>query len=138
MGDSSPYVRQLEETCEAVAAAIGNPAWRLVYQSRSGPPNQPWLEPDILDYIRELHAAGSRELLIAPVGFISDHMEVIYDLDTEAAALCADLGIRMVRARTVGTAPAFVKMIRDLVCKGRFECPADCCPAPRQVAKATR
>lgn len=138
MADSSPYVRQLEETCQAVAGAIGNPAWRLVYQSRSGAPNQPWLEPDILDYIRQIYAAGGRELLIAPVGFISDHMEVIYDLDTEAAALCADLGIRMVRARTVGTAPAFVRMIRDLVCQGRFECPADCCPAPRRVAKATR
>lgn len=138
MADTSPYVRQIKETCVAVAAAIGSPAWRLVYQSRSGPPSQPWLEPDILDYIREIHAAGTRELLIVPVGFISDHMEVIYDLDTEAGALCADLGIRMVRAKTVGTAPEFVKMIRDLVCQGPYECPADCCPAPRRVVTATR
>ena len=72
----------------------GHADWRLVYQSRSGPPTQPWLEPDICDAIRELHAAGGRRVVIAPIGFISDHMEVLYDLDTEAADLCRGTGCR--------------------------------------------
>jgi protoporphyrin/coproporphyrin ferrochelatase len=131
--DASPYVRQLEATCHAVAADLGLGDWQLVYQSRSGPPRQPWLEPDILDHIRSLHAAGRRELVIAPIGFISDHMEVVYDLDYEAANLCAELGMKMERAATVGTAPAFVRMIRDLLSAAPADCGMDCCPKPQLV-----
>jgi ferrochelatase len=117
--------------------------WRLVYQSRSGSPMQPWLAPDVCEYLRELHAGGDREVVIAPVGFVSDHMEIVYDLDTEAAALCRELGLNMVRAATAGTHPSFVAMIRELILErldpntprralGTFgvradTCAADCC-----------
>jgi len=83
MAQTSPYVRQLEAACGAVAAAVGREEWRLVYQSRSGAPGQPWLEPDICDYLREIKS----DALIVPIGFLSDHMEVLYDLDTEARAV---------------------------------------------------
>ena len=150
MADGCRYVTQLDEACRLVAESAGVGTWRLVYQSRSGPPNQPWLEPDICAAVRELHAGGGRKLVIAPIGFISDHMEVLYDLDTEAAAVCDELGIRMLRANTVGTAPAFVAMVRDLIAErcgliadraaiGRLPashdvCPLDCCPAPARPA----
>jgi ferrochelatase len=146
MADGCRYVAQLTEASRLVAEHAAAPAWRLVFQSRSGPPTQPWLEPDICDAIRELHAGGGRQLVIAPIGFISDHMEVLYDLDTEAADLCRELGIEMVRADTVGTDPAFVAMVRDLIAERHFTspdrvaignlpashdvCPLDCCPAP--------
>jgi ferrochelatase len=148
MADTSKYVPQLEESCRLVAEAAGVTTWKLVYQSRSGPPSQPWLEPDIGDEIRTRHAAGFRHVVVAPIGFISDHMEVLYDLDTEAADLCRELGVEMVRAATVGTAPEFVSMIRDLIAErvwalpdrvaiGSFPanhdvCPLDCCPAPQR------
>jgi ferrochelatase len=124
----------------------GNP-WRLVYQSRSGPPSQPWLAPDVCDALRELHAAGARDVVVVPIGFLSDHIEILYDLDTEARALCEQLGLNMVRARTVGTHPDFVKMIRALIvermsdtperlslgCLGPTPdiCPPGCCPSGR-------
>ncbi|MEI6256743.1 MAG: ferrochelatase [Planctomycetota bacterium] len=154
MADGCRYGIQLTEACRLVAERAGVPDWKLVYQSRSGPPTQPWLEPDILDAIRELHTRGGRQLVIAPIGFISDHMEVLYDLDTEAADLCHELGIDMVRAATVGTAPAFVSMVRDLIAErdgilaGRSAigvlpanhdvCPLDCCPAPVRPTAAGR
>jgi ferrochelatase len=130
MSTTSPYVKQLQTTCARVAEALGHTDWRLVYQSRSGPPSQPWLGPDILDHIRGLHELGRDNLVVCPIGFISDHMEVIYDLDTEAAALCEELGVRMVRAATASTHPEFIRMIRDLMLHLR-QCPADCCPAPQ-------
>jgi ferrochelatase len=132
MATASPYVKQLQETASLVAKSVGITDWELVYQSRSGPPTQPWLEPDISDHIRAIHAQGATELIIAPIGFISDHMEVIYDLDTEAAQLCEDLGIRMTRAKTASTHPEFIRMIRDLVVNDPQVCPPDCCPAPPQ------
>jgi ferrochelatase len=139
MAETSPYVSQLEEACRLVAEPFGRDAV-LVYQSRSGPPAQPWLGPDICEHIRKLHAEGVTELVIAPIGFLSDHMEVVYDLDTEAAALCRELGIHMVRAGTAGGHPLFVEMIRDLILEcmeGRASCntcdPA-CCPPPRRPA----
>jgi ferrochelatase len=132
MADTSPYVEHLNETCSLIAAELGHSDWKLVYQSRSGPPGQPWLEPDIGDHIRELHASGRRELVIAPVGFISDHMEVIYDLDTEAAALCEQLGMHMERASTVGSAPEFVRLIRNLLLEPCKLCEPDCCPRPQR------
>lgn len=116
MAESSPYVAQVEEACRLVAARISRPRYRLVYQSRSGPPGQPWLEPDILEFLRQLAAAGiSRDVVLAPVGFISDHMEVVYDLDTEARHLCDRLGLNMIRAGTAGADPRFVAMIRELL-----------------------
>jgi ferrochelatase len=146
MAEGCRYVKQLTEASRLVAEQAGVERWELVYQSRSGPPTQPWLDPDVCDRIRQLHAAGARQLVIAPIGFISDHMEVLYDLDTEAADLCRELGIEMVRADTVGTDPAFVAMVRDLIAERHFAeperaaigglpashdvCPLDCCPAP--------
>jgi protoporphyrin/coproporphyrin ferrochelatase len=115
MAENSDYEAQLLEASGLVAEALAHETWRLVFQSRSGPPTQSWLEPDILDYLRELKSAGAKDVVISPVGFISDHMEVLYDLDTEAQALCAELGINMVRAATAGTHTAFIRMIRELL-----------------------
>lgn len=124
MASSSPYVQQLQMACRAVAEGAGVNEWTLVYQSRSGSPRQPWLEPDICDYLR----ANPRDSVIVPIGFISDHLEVLYDLDTEARAVCEELGIRMVRAATVGTHPKFISMIRESVERTEIaNCPADCC-----------
>jgi protoporphyrin/coproporphyrin ferrochelatase len=137
MADTSPYVNELMESCSLIAAELGHSDWKLVYQSRSGPPSQPWLEPDIGDHIRALHARGRRDLVIAPVGFISDHMEVLYDLDTEAAALCRQLGMRMERAKTIGTAPEFVRLIRKLLLQPCLVCEPDCCPRPQRATAET-
>ena len=150
MASSSRYCEQLDEASRLVAAEAGVTNWKLVYQSRSGPPTQPWLEPDICDAIRELKAQAVTGVVIAPIGFISDHMEVLFDLDTEAHDLCNELGITMARAATVGTAPEFVRAIRDLIAErawnlpertavGRLPashdiCPLDCCPAPVRPA----
>jgi ferrochelatase len=123
MAQASPYVEQLEEACRRVAAAVGRDDWRLVYQSRSGPPAQPWLMPDIHDYLREIKS----DVVIAPIGFLSDHMEVIYDLDVEARALCDELGVRMARAGTVGTHPEIIRMIAELIEQEPARCPEDCC-----------
>lgn len=113
--EGSPYVRQLEETCSLVAERAGVAAWELAWQSRSGPPRVPWLEPDVLDRLRALREEGTGEVVVAPIGFVSDHMEVRYDLDVEARRLCDEIGLRMVRAGTVGTHPRFVTMIRELI-----------------------
>lgn len=153
MAQTSDYEKQLRETGRLVAEKLGrrDKRWRLVYQSRSGPPSQPWLGPDILDYLRELKAqGGSSDVVIAPIGFVSDHMEIIFDLDTEARELCAELGLHMVRAETVGTHPRFISMIRELILERMDEsqpkralgvlgsrpdvCAEDCCPVPRRPA----
>jgi ferrochelatase len=115
MAAGCDYERQLLETCRLVAEGAGAGDWRLVFQSRSGPPTQPWLAPDICDHLRALKDEGARDVVVAPVGFISDHMEVLYDLDTEARQLAEEIDINMVRAATVGTHPDFVRMIRALV-----------------------
>jgi ferrochelatase len=137
MAESSPYVRQLKQASARVAAACGMSNWMLVYQSRSGPPTQPWLAPDICDYLREQHAAGVRSVIICPIGFISDHMEVLYDLDAEARALCDELGMKMVRAGTVGAHPKLVSMICDMVLHSPTteilaHCEPGCCPTPQR------
>lgn len=136
------YAAQLQEAGGLIAAALGIESWRLVYQSRSGSPSQPWLGPDIGDCLRELNARGVKNVVVAPIGFVSDHMEIVYDLDFEAQNLAQELGMKMVRAATAGTHPSFVKMIRELVLERvnneppRFlgsrgpvhdVCPADCC-----------
>jgi protoporphyrin/coproporphyrin ferrochelatase len=115
MADNCEYESQLHETSRLVAEGLGHERWRLVYQSRSGPTTQSWLEPDIRDYLRELKNVGRTDVVIAPVGFVSDHMEIVYDLDTEARQLCEETGLNMVRAPTAGTHPAFIKMIRKLI-----------------------
>jgi len=121
MADNCQYQTQLIEACRLVAWFAGHPNWELVYQSRSGPPQQPWLEPDICDHIQQLHDTAQEknepltDLLILPIGFTSDHLEVLYDLDTEAAELCNKLGIALQRLPTVGTHPRFIKMIRELI-----------------------
>jgi protoporphyrin/coproporphyrin ferrochelatase len=145
MSNNANYVLQLSECCRLVAQELQLPAdrWQLVYQSRSGRPQDPWLEPDVLDRIRELHSIGERDLIIMPLGFLSDHMEVLYDLDEEAAQLCQELGITMRRAPTVGTHPLFLATVRELIQErlgqvthrraiGHFGpnhdvCPANCC-----------
>jgi ferrochelatase len=137
MADASPYVRQLKEASARVAVACGMSNWTLVYQSRSGPPTQSWLAPDICDYLREQHAKGTRRVIICPIGFISDHMEVLYDLDTEASALCDELGIKMVRAGTAGSHPKLVNMICDMVLHSPTteilaHCEPGCCPTPQR------
>src|ERR1700687_5260417 len=116
MANTCAYVRQLEEVRKLVSARLGIANDALVYQSRSGAPGQPWLEPDILDYVRggkarNLASAG----VVAPVSFISDHMEVLYDLDIEEKQLCETLAIPMARAKTVGVHPKFIGMIRELI-----------------------
>ena len=128
MAQTSPYVSQLEAASRRVAEALGVSDWKLVYQSRSGPPTQPWLGPDICDSLRE----SPSDTVIAPIGFLSDHMEVIYDLDTEARAVCDELGVRMVRASTVGTHPAIIRMIAELIEQEPERCSASCCPAPQR------
>jgi ferrochelatase len=115
MAQHCDYEAQLRETSRLVAAAAGIEDWRLVFQSRSGSPSRPWLGPDICDHLRELRASGVADVVVAPVGFVSDHMEIVYDLDTEAMALCRELGLNMVRAATAGTHPAFLRMIRELI-----------------------
>jgi len=147
MAQGSHYEEQLKETGRLVAEKLRHDNWRLVYQSRSGPASQPWLEPDILDSLRECKARGDNSaLVIAPIGFVSDHMEILFDLDTQARELCDELGLSMVRAETVGTHPRFIRMIRDLICERLDEsqprlamgslpprpdfCPADCCLLP--------
>jgi len=115
MEESAEYVAQVTETARLVARQAGAANWRLVYQSRSGPPNQAWLEPDIGDHLQALAQEGVKRVVVAPIGFISDHMEVIYDLDVQAREMAEGLGLTFVRAATVGTAPAFVRMIRQLI-----------------------
>lgn len=115
MAESCDYQAQLLETCGLIAEALNVKDWRLVFQSRSGSPAQPWLGPDICDHLRELKAGGANDVVVAPIGFVSDHMEIIYDLDTEARALCQELGLNMIRAATAGTHPAFIEMIRELI-----------------------
>ena len=115
MAKTAQYERQLMEVAEIIADKTGIKNWQLVFQSRSGPPHQPWLEPDICDHIESLNEKGVKELIIAPIGFISDHMEVIYDLDDEAKETCSELGMHMARAATAGTHPDFVKMFIDLI-----------------------
>jgi ferrochelatase len=137
MAEFSPYVRQLKEASAAVAARCGMGSWQLAYQSRSGPPTQPWLAPDICDYLRTQYAAGLRRVIVCPIGFLSDHMEVLYDLDTEAVAVCGEIGMKMVRAGTAGSHPKLVSMIRDMVLHAKTSsvlayCEPGCCPEPQR------
>ncbi len=131
MAESSPYVEELRRASAAVASRVGNPEWDFAWQSRSGPPTQPWLEPDICEYLRN----SRRDTVIVPIGFLSDHMEIIYDLDVEARAVAGDLGIRMVRARTVETHPAMIEMIAEMLEQEPKACDAACCAAPMRTVR---
>jgi ferrochelatase len=132
MAAGCAYEAQLREAGALVAERSGTRSWAVAYQSRSGPPAQPWLEPDIGTHLEALAAAGARDVAVAPLGFLSDHMEVVYDLDTQAQARARALGLRMVRAGAPGTHPAVVSMIRELVEERRSgrlpdACAVDCC-----------
>jgi ferrochelatase len=150
MSSNCSYSQQLQELSSLIAGELEHKNFRLVYQSRSGSPAQPWLGPDICDYLREVSAAGFTDVIIAPIGFVSDHMEIVYDLDTQAQAVAHELSINMVRAATSGTHPLFVRMIRELVLERLHNspptfigkggplphvCPIDCClPASAHTA----
>jgi ferrochelatase len=115
MAAESPYVAQLEDCAQRVAQKLGIRRHRLVYQSRSGSPRDPWLEPDVLDALDEEHARGVRDVVIAPIGFICDHVEVLYDLDIEAQQRAQGLGLTLHRVPTLGTHPSFVRALADAV-----------------------
>jgi ferrochelatase len=151
MAETSDYVTQLEEVKRLASQAIGIRNDALVYQSRSGAPGQPWLEPDILDHLREVKEKNlASAVVIAPISFICDHMEVLYDLDIEARQLCDSMGLAMARAKTVGVHPKFIAMIHELILE-RTEgaerralgtlgvrqdiCAEDCCPAPQRPTR---
>ena len=149
MAAGGDYEKQLTETCRLVCESAGVPTdrWRLAYQSRSGRPQDPWLEPDINDHLVELAQSGQEGIVVMPIGFLSDHIEVLYDLDDEARQTARRQGIVMVRAATVGCHPRFVGMLRKLIVErldqttereavGRFPanhdvCPRDCCLVSR-------
>ncbi len=156
MAQGSAYEVQLAEACRLVAEAAGTPNYRLAYQSRSGSPRIPWLEPDVVDAMGELHAAGQDDVIVVPIGFISDHMEVLFDLDEEATEHAQATGMHMERAGTVGTDPRFVSMIRELIAERMTDhpdraalgtrgpnhdiCPLNCCQlgvAPPRVTMQT-
>jgi len=115
MAESCAYEAQLHETAQLVAEAAGVDDWQVVYQSRSGPPHVPWLEPDVCDHLEAVAARGTEAVVVAPIGFVSDHLEVLFDLDVEARELAERLGLRFARAGTAGTHPAFVSAIREAI-----------------------
>jgi ferrochelatase len=115
MARQCAYELQLRDAAGLIAQHAGFAAFDLAYQSRSGAPHVPWLEPDILDELDRCHREGATDVVVVPVGFISDHIEVLFDLDTEAAARASALGLGFARVPTVGTHPRFVRMIRELV-----------------------
>lgn len=153
MADTSHYTRQLGEAARLVAERLERPAYDLVYQSRSGPPQVPWLDPDICDHLDALKEEGVTAVVVSPLGFVSDHMEVLYDLDLEAREHAGELGLHYVRASTPGNDPRMIAMIVELIREralqlperraiGRFPanhdvCPQNCCPAIRRPVAAS-
>ncbi len=152
MSENCNYVAQLMEAGRLIVTELdsdefGSLEWELVYQSRSGPPQQPWLEPDICDRIRELASEGVEAVVVVPLGFVSDHMEVLFDLDTEAKDLCGKLGVIYQRAPAVGVHPEFITMLVELIEERLSDsshrahighlpalhdvCPENCCLYPR-------
>lgn len=156
MAATCDYQAQLADAAELVVRSLTpssasdetDTPYDIVFQSRSGPPQVPWLEPDICDHLAALAQQGVSRVVVVPIGFISDHMEVMFDLDTQAAQAAESLGITMVRSATPGLHPDFVAMIRELIAErisadaevrklGPLQvrpdtCPADCCPAPQR------
>ncbi len=115
MAEASPYVSDFTTAARAVAAALGHPRWSLAYQSRSGPPGDAWLEPEVDTVLRSLVADGERHAVVVPLGFVCDHVEVLHDLDVEARGVAAKGGMAFHRASTPNTHPAFIAMLADLV-----------------------
>lgn len=147
MASTGPYVAQLEEASRLVAAKLDRAEHELVWQSRSGPPSVPWLEPDVGDHLDALAERGTKAVVVVPIGFLSDHMEVVWDLDHEARERAAARGLAFARAGTVGAHPRFVDAIVDLIEERTKSaprrslgvlgispdvCASDCCPAPRR------
>lgn len=144
MAAGCEYEKQLREASRLVSQGADHSDWELVFQSRSGRPSQPWLEPDICDHVRGLDTKIISDLVVVPIGFVSDHMEVLFDLDNEAREVCNQLGLNMHRVATVGTHWRFVSGLRELI-QERFDesapvavgemapaphiCPEDCCLA---------
>jgi ferrochelatase len=138
------YSRELLASARLVVDAVApGREFDLVWQSRSGPPSVPWLEPDVNDHLRALAAAGEKAVVLFPIGFVSDHVEVVWDLDNEAKETAGELGMAFARAATAGTHPAFVRMVRELLQERRAgtpprlgtNCPAHCCfVRPRRPA----
>jgi len=118
MAQGSPYVQQLTLASRLVADCLGHGRWAIAYQSRSGNPREPWLEPDIGEVIRELARDGVRDVVVVPIGFVADHVEVLYDLDVEAREIAGTSGVGFHRARAVNDHPAFIAMLADLVKRG--------------------
>ena len=151
MAETCDYIEQIEETARLVAEGARHERWQLVFQSRSGPPHVPWVGPDVLEHLDALAQINVQDVVVAPIGFISDHMEVVWDLDHEARLYANDLGITLTRAETVGTHPAFVAMIRELIeerlgtvtlrqALGKRgpapdKCPPDCCNYQPRVSR---
>ena len=117
MAARSPYVKQLETSARLIAERLGRRDWRLAYQSRSGKPTDPWLEPDIGATIRQRAADGHTEIVVAPIGFVCDHVEVLYDLDIEAKQLAGTLGLRWLRASCPNDHPTFIRMMAEVIQK---------------------
>jgi len=115
MAEASPYVADFTTAARAVAARAGHPRWSLAYQSRSGSPRDPWLEPDIGDAIKSLAKEGARHVVVSPIGFVCDHVEVLYDLDVEARAVASAHGVTLHRAPAVNAHPEFIAMLADVV-----------------------
>ena len=115
MAERYPYEQQLRASAGLVASGMGREDWALVYQSRSGRPQDPWLEPDVGDYLRREHEKGLRAVVLCPIGFLCDHIEVLFDLDVEAAEVCRALGLPMARAEAVNTHPRFIDALADAV-----------------------
>jgi ferrochelatase len=152
--DGGRYEAQLHEVAALVAtAAAPDVPYDLVWQSRSGPPHMPWLEPDVNDHLATLADTGVTSVVVSPIGFVSDHLEVVWDLDTEASATAKQLGLDFARAATPGTDRRFVTMVRELTLErlapetatrrrlGTLPawdtCPGHCCPPPVRPAKDT-
>ena len=115
MAEASPYVAELSAAAERVAGRLRHTRWSLAYQSRSGSPREPWLEPDIGEVIRSFASDGERDVVVVPVGFVCDHVEVLYDLDVEARAAAEACGVRLHRAQAVNDHPKFIELLADLV-----------------------
>jgi ferrochelatase len=118
MADRSPYVEQVTASAHAVAERLGRTHWQVAWQSRSGSPHEPWLEPDVSAALRTLRAGGATDAVVVPVGFVVDHVEVLYDLDVEARATARALGLGWARAGTVNDHPVFVRMLAEVVAEG--------------------
>jgi ferrochelatase len=152
MARGCDYEKQLAASCTLVAGALNHPRWRLVYQSNNASyARESWLAPDVRDALREADAEGIKPVVVAPIGFVCDHMEVVMDLDVDAAAVAREIGLTMVRAATVGTHPKYVAMVRELIIErltpdaprralgtlgpSHDRCPVDCCLPGRSGPK---